>query len=321
MAKSSAISIPYDIRPSKQLERRIILDMLMMAGACGLPVGKSTYVGMGGIKFFDFIMFYRYLALKKYISVEHDQSLLARCNFNKPFANIKMYDGAFSDFILEFHERGPHVFWIDYDYGLTQDLKDDILSLGSKLPPDSFLLLTVDGEPNKAMAKSSSEKRMDALQAQLGYFMGQKALKDFEDDYFRFMVADVLIRIIRFAFNARPDGIFFPILKIIYKDSSWMVTIGGVFSQPGQASVFLQEWRGRMDFIPKYDNDKFFELPRFNITDAERRLLDTLTTKSRRSRSPGSVPVQLTKLGFDRKFVMNYQRLIRYIPRYFEAFT
>src|SRR5215469_3114330 len=85
MPRSSAISIPYDIRPSKQVERRIILDMLLTAAASGFPIAKSKYVGMGGVKFFDFIMFHRYLGLKEFISLEHDSDLLARCNFNKPF--------------------------------------------------------------------------------------------------------------------------------------------------------------------------------------------------------------------------------------------
>jgi hypothetical protein len=179
MPRSSAISIPYDIRPSKQVERRIILDMLLTAAASGFPIAKSKYVGMGGVKFFDFIMFHRYLGLKEFISLEHDSDLLARCNFNKPFESVSIYNGSFSDFITEFRSNAPHIFWIDYDYGLSEDLKDDILSVGSKLPPRSFLFLTVDGEPKRALARASSDARINEFQEQLGVFLGQKTLQDF----------------------------------------------------------------------------------------------------------------------------------------------
>jgi hypothetical protein len=318
--KSSAVSIPYDIRPSKQIERRIILDMLLTAASNGFPVARSKYVGMGGVKFFDFTMFHRYLGLKEFISLEHDTTLLDRCNFNKPFESVSIYDGSFSDFITDFRATTPHIFWIDYDYGLSEDLKDDLLSVGSKLPSDSFLILTVDGEPNRAMAKASSDDRMHDLQEQLGYFLGQKTLPDFEDEDFRKTVADILLRIVRYSFNARPDGEFFPILKMIYKDSSWMVTVGGFFSSPARGANLIREWHARMRFLPRHDSDRFYELPRFNITDAERRLLDMQTTKGT-VRRRNSLPAKISKLGFDRNFVSNYQRLIRYIPRYFETFT
>jgi hypothetical protein len=319
--KSSAVSVPYDIRPSKQIERRIILDMLLIGAANGLPVSKSKYVGMGGVKFFDFIMFHKYLGLKEFTSLEHDRNVLPRCNFNRPFESVEIYDGSFGDFITDFRGMSPHIFWVDYDYGLSEDLKNDLLSAGSRLPLDSFLLLTVDGEPSKAMAKASSEVRMSQLHEQLGHFVGQRSLQEFEDDQFRNMAADILIRIVRYAFNARPDGIFFPILKMIYKDSSWMITVGGLFSTLDRSQNFIREWNTQMVFLPRHSNDRFYELPRFNITDSERRLLDMYTTKRVGHRRRRQIPRNISVLGFDRGFVSNYQQLIRYIPRYFESFT
>ena len=318
MPKSSAVSIPYDIRPSKQIERRIILDLLTTAAANGFPIASSKYVGMGGIKFFDFIMFHRYLGLVDFVSLEHDSGLLNRCNYNKPFESVTVYDGSFSDFITDFRSSAPHIFWIDYDYGLSGDLKDDLLSVGSKLPANSFLFLTVDGEPKRAMAKASSDVRLNDFREELGYFLGEKALNDFEDDQFRETVADILLRIVRYSFNARPDGSFFPILKVIYKDSSWMVTVGGFFSSHDRGDKLVREWQTRMGFLPRHTNDKFYEVPRFNITDSERRLLDLHATKRVSARRGDAIPERILRLGFDRNFLWDYQKLVRYIPRYFE---
>ena len=90
------------------------------------------------------------------------------------------------------------------------------------------------------MAKASSQERMNEFHERLGYFLGQKSLREFEDDHFRATVADILLRIVRYAFNARPDGTFYPVLKVIYKDSSWMVTIGGFFAGRERATVLFE---------------------------------------------------------------------------------
>jgi len=82
----------------------------------------------------------------------------------------------------------------------------------------------------------------------------------------------------------RPDGQFFPILKVIYNDTSWMVTVGGFFSTLNSGNNLIREWHRRMGFLPRHHNDRFYELPRFNITDLERRLLDIYTTKRVTSR-------------------------------------
>jgi hypothetical protein len=120
--RSSARFIAYDIRPSKQLERRLILDLLLVALGLGLPVPECTYVGMGGFKFFDFIMFNRYIGLKKLVSIEHDQAILERCHFNKPFEHLEVFSGELTEFIDDFSDKSPHIVWFDYDWGLTSNL-------------------------------------------------------------------------------------------------------------------------------------------------------------------------------------------------------
>lgn len=134
-------------------------------------------------------------------------------------------------------------------------------------------------------------------------------------------MADILLRIVRYAFNARPDGQFFPILKVIYKDTSWMVTVGGFFGTLSTGNTLIREWQRTMGFLPRHNNDRFYELPRFNITDSERRLLDIQATRRVSPRRRDPLPGKISRLGFNRTFVSNYQKLIRYIPRYFESFT
>ena len=85
MKRSSAYKVPYDIRPSKQTERRILLDILKVGSECGLELAEYKYVGFGGFKFYDFEMLFRHLGVRNMTSVELDRTLIARCKYNKPF--------------------------------------------------------------------------------------------------------------------------------------------------------------------------------------------------------------------------------------------
>ena len=82
MARSTASFISYDLRPSKQSERRILLDVLKIAGDCGLPISDYRYVGMGANRFYDFLLIHRYIGIRNMVSLEHDPIMYKRSIFN-----------------------------------------------------------------------------------------------------------------------------------------------------------------------------------------------------------------------------------------------
>jgi hypothetical protein len=68
MKRSSAYKVQYDIRPCKQTERRILLDILKIGSEAGLELSDYMYLGFGGFKFYDFEMVFRHLGIKSMTS-------------------------------------------------------------------------------------------------------------------------------------------------------------------------------------------------------------------------------------------------------------
>jgi hypothetical protein len=316
MARSSAAYIPYDLRPSKQIERRILVDFLLAARSTGIPVSPLPYVGMGGIKFIDFIMMHKFLGSKNFTSIEGDGGVIERCKFNKPFGDINVYHGDVSKYIDEFNADAPHIFWLDYDWALSQNVFDDLIDLGSKLAIGSFLIVTVSGEASGPLRKLNDRQRLQYFKETLNDFALDFGENDFSDATIRFTISKMLLAILTYSFRARYPAQFFPAIKLLYKDSTWMATVGGYVGNKPEISALVRISKEHLSFLPKQNNDSFFQIPQFNVTDIERRILDLLVTRKPKERSK----VRIVKnLGFDSHFIRQYQNMIRYIPRYFES--
>ena len=95
-----------------------------------------------------------------------------------------------------------------------------------------------------------------------------------------------------------------------------MATVGGLLCEMQTRERFEEAIQTKMGFLlPK--GDAFYEVPQFNISESERRLLDRAATHPEQANPFRS---QLTRIGFDDLLIRDYQNLIRYIPRYYETF-
>ena len=53
MKPSTAKNVAYNLRASKQAERRILIDFLKCANEAGVTISDCRYVGMGGTQFYE----------------------------------------------------------------------------------------------------------------------------------------------------------------------------------------------------------------------------------------------------------------------------
>ena len=127
--QSSAIRVSYDLRPSKQCERKIMLDLFNTARASGFLISDYRYVGMGANRFYDFILIHKYLGIDKMISLEHDEEMFLRAEFNCPYKFIKISNITVYDFLSTDHFEGNSIYWMDYDKDISQEIMRDIASL------------------------------------------------------------------------------------------------------------------------------------------------------------------------------------------------
>src|SRR5271169_5543512 len=68
--RSSGYKVPYDVRPSKQAERYIMVELLHKLDSCTKGISKYHYVGMGSFFFHDFRLFHHLLGIKRLTSIE-----------------------------------------------------------------------------------------------------------------------------------------------------------------------------------------------------------------------------------------------------------
>ena len=115
MSRSTANFISYDLRPAKQSERRMLLDLMQVAGDCGFPITDYRYVGMGANRFYDFLLIHKYLGVNKMISLEHDPIMYGRAMFNCPYSFIDVRKKSIAEFISGDSFSDKSLLWFDYD--------------------------------------------------------------------------------------------------------------------------------------------------------------------------------------------------------------
>jgi hypothetical protein len=314
MPRSTGKFISYDIRPAKQSERRILIEILKAAGDSGLPISKYRYVGMGANRFYDFLLIHRYLGINRMISLEHDENFVTRAKFNLPYKFIDVMNRSAADFVADDTSVDPSIYWLDYDGGLGPQMIGDINAYSNRCKVGDFFFVTVFGGPPRVIERVSDADRLAWLQDNLGDVAGKVGIEDVERSTFPTAVHKILMAAFTHAFAARTDGKFCPLLQVEYSDSMPMVSVGGGFLSDGQAVPVRSKMQNSLPFLETV-SEKLYEVKSLHITEKERGLLDIAVTSS-----PRSAEMNLAKkIGFRDGELKAYRELIRFLPRYVET--
>jgi len=311
--RSTASHLSYDLRPAKQSERRMLLDILKSAGDIGLPISRYRYVGMGANRFYDFLLIHRYLGLTSMVSLEHDPKMLDRAEFNCPYDFIKVIGESAATFLGYDTYTDPTITWFDYDGGLSPQIVRDIVDLGVKTKVGDFAFVTVYGGPPRALEALNAEARLAWLQDEMRAVSGLIVREDTETAEFPVAVHKVLKAAFQNAFAARRDGKFQFLIQVEYSDSVPMVTVGGGFVADGQASALKSKIDHVMPFLAK---DKLYRIKSLHLTERERVVFDRAVTKRSKNSSERRL---LKRLGFKESEIKAYADLLRFVPRYVET--
>lgn len=313
--RSTARFISYDLRPAKQSERGILVDILKLGGDCGLPIRSYRYVGMGANRFYDFLLLHKYLGLKDMVSLEHDPEMYKRAVFNAPYRFIDVRNETISNFLAGNFTEKPEVFWLDYDGGIGPDIVADVSSMSTRLKVGDFCFITVSGAPPRSMDNLNDEERLAAIQDSLRDVAGTVRIEDVERSSFPTAVHKILIAAFKNAFAPRRDGNFVPLLQVEYADSFPMVTVGGGFFAEGTAATYRRKIADSLPFLAETKED-LYEIRSLHLTERERALFDRAITSTRKRTTEHN---QLKALGFKDSELKAYNELIRYLPRYVET--
>lgn len=232
--------VNYSLRPSKSIQRQVVFDGIRRLQT-DLDLERMIYVGFGSIWFTDFVMAHKLAGVRDMISIEGNEVGYRRALFNAPFATVTVkqgYSGAvlpgmFADPALR---NRPWLIWLDYDYELNEDVREDLRSVIENAPANSILLCTVNGLDRKY---GQAQERADRLRDLLGDVVPDDLEKDAcKGDRMQETLASLTLDYMTSAAAemARPGG-FVPAFRIIYQDGAPMVTVGGILPAKGAARV------------------------------------------------------------------------------------
>ena len=298
----------YDLRPGKQVERRMIMDALGRLMNGGIPIRDYQYTGLGSIYFFDFILLYKLLGLKRFLSVEYDTAITNRVAFNKPFNSIDIRMAPIGDVISELDPHCRHLIWLDYDDRLTHSMLLDASAAAHHLSQASLLLVTVDVEPPREA--KTPEARAEYVQEEAGSFLPF----DFDIGWCtksRYPTTNLAIVANAIATGLAVRGVrFLPLFKFVYADGHEMVTLGGMIGDTAlEQRIDACDWADACYLRRGYADEPYrIRVPR--VTRRERLLLD--------QHMPGDPSWRPRAFELSEEELAAYREIHRFYPLYGE---
>jgi hypothetical protein len=267
--------IDYQIRSNKNIERKIVFDVLSHVQAV-VDFSHHKYLGLGSMWFTDFRLAHKLLGLDRMISIERTDS--ARAEFNKPYRNIEVKDGDCLNVLRGLDDaewQDPFITWFDFDGNLDEEICETMNLYLNKCAPNSVLLITVNATAShyqrgrKRVQDERSGTSVGVIEEFLGKgcvdirfepkITGGQKYEDISQSDFCDFLADALLNHMehKITSTGRESGMtpvqFVPVFSFFHKDGADMVTVGGIIASKG----CLEEWRkGLGEYFPSSDGKK-----------------------------------------------------------------
>ena len=305
---ASYLKVDYNLRPAKQIERRMILDTFHNLGTVGFPIRDYKYVGFGSIYFVDFVMFHKLLGIRKLLSIEADARITKRVEFNRPFEPISIEMKRASEVIPEFDNDQKYILWLDYDNRIDEEIVSDVALASYHLSSGSFFLITVDIRPPEN--GDNPMEWMKYYDEQVGRFL------DYDLTIENFNKSNLAKTNSKILFNAISSGPtarnvrFMPLFSFEYADSCPMLRVGGVVGGSHENRMLDACDFSKSSFVMRQKEDEPYKIRVPRLTPKERLYLD------------GYMPCQdkWKPKDFELKIedVQSYREIYRYYPSYAE---
>jgi len=256
---SSTTTVNFSLRHNKSIERSLVFEGLR-AWRRAANVANPVYVGFGSVWFSDFALAHRELGVETMFSVEDDDVIAARAQFNKPFRTVEVLHGDSRERIAELLVRDglasrPWIVWLDYDACLDEERLEELGQLVLTLPGNSALLTTFN-------ARRTNYGNKPATRPQYLKGLFRDACPDdvrVEDCSDEAKLMDILAQATQDSLHstalssARPGG-FVPAFRVTYKDVTPMVTVGAFLPTEEtrplvEGLVREREWHGMVSEV------------------------------------------------------------------------
>lgn len=313
--------INYSLRPAKNIERKMICEALLRLSVLE-NIKKYQYVGFGSAYFVDFILFHKYLGITSLTSIENSDEK-KRFSFNKPFNCVELLHGESNELLPTIDWKNkPSILWLDYDKPLNSSMLEDIRTFLVSAEVGSVFMITVNVQPDKKpneVKTSQKEYRQQQLRNRvdknrvpkkyensvLGNEDNPRAIYEIIDQEIHNILSN------RNGVLASNKKICFKqIFNFLYRDSSLMLTTGGIIYEKGQEQKIKEMAFENLEFVMQ--ESSFFSINVPNLTYREIRALDTLLPKHNIEEITEEIPLKI-------KDIRDYSLIYRYFPAFAEA--
>jgi hypothetical protein len=308
----------YLLRPSKQVERKLIIEVLHRLASAGVAIADYTYLGFGSVYYADFVLFHKYLYINDMICVEKSD-IPKRMRFNKPYEFIRLEMKEVAQLIPEIDRDRRYVVWLDYDYGLSRDVLNDIESFMHVLSPGSILLMTVDAEPrlpeeldeDRLTEEHREELLVRVYREQLSKYARRPITKAVLAPN---VLPTFLAEVLRTQLNesARKRRLQFShLFNFRYADGAQMLTVGGMIATPELEEAIGRSRARTLPFV--VDQDEPVEIYAPPLTVREKQWLEQHITPD--------LTVNDLEFELSEEYLASFKLYYRQYPTYYETLT
>lgn len=241
--KRSFEYVNYMLRPKKQIERKIIIEILQELEK-EISLSKYLYIGFGSIYYYDFILFHKILNMSNLLSVD-DKSTKNRFKFNKPYDFISFENKISTDFLSEYEWKQNTVLWLDYEDKLKDIVLSDLKIITKNCKKKDILIITLNAYCEKYWPKLKQDR--ENFYREFGTYVSQE-LRDrryYTRKNFPLLLQDVIMNYLMTMSEYR-DIRFYKLFSFRYQDSTPMFTIGGIFDNNDE--LCNKDWGNKFIF-------------------------------------------------------------------------
>ncbi len=305
----------YGLRPCKQIERKVMMEVLLKMAGAGYDISTYTYVGFGSPYYIDYVMFHKFLFIQNMICLEWGD-VPRRMKFNKPFSFIRLRMCPFLEYIPEMKKNRRYFIWLDYDRPLDQEMLADLRCL-TRVAAKTLFFITIDARPRlpsdqfdtrKLSPDEVTQLTLEVYARWFSWYVGRDITKN---DLTANGVPNLFYAVTRSSIDQLlvPRNLsFHQIFNIIYADGAPMITIGGVI---GDANDVERLERTVMTHRNVRRGASFLKILVPYLTTREKNWLDRRLTEN--------MSAERVTFEIDQELLNSYCSFYKEYPTYFEV--
>lgn len=274
----SGETIPYQLRQNKAIDRYAFTELLSKLDKYR-NISEYSYIGFGGHSLEDFKYIHTRFDIQSMTSIEIDEEVYKRQQFNQPHSCITCVLAPSGQFIEEFDRTGQTIIWLDYTK--PSQLRDQIEELQAtldRLQLFDVVKITLNAHAASYVAQEGGDPeetwqaRLEDLRTKLGDLFplgsvnsGMMTAKMFPHS---------LNLVVKYAASLSMRGqrglYFQPLTSFSYSDGQTMLTVTGIILVDSLTNDFFNK-----------TNIKDWELSNTDWSEPRRIDVPNLTLKER----------------------------------------